>query len=226
MFIAVRRGDERLSQPTAGSRRGSADRNGRGCRVRQRLGPSVLGNLRPGSQTTDQVSVHSVAVSTRHVPPPWSVDGPRKGRSKTPEDEPVVRPRDRGTPRNMAASSGVPTETTTHRRWIPAPRSSKRRSVPGRDAAPSNRAAETAPAPRGHVHGWPGFTGREPCRTTRTRLRSAALEECLGPSPDHHVGHPCFRRPCEAAFRSGLSTLSSGPPPVSTGASASQQESS
>jgi hypothetical protein len=35
----------------------------------------------------------------------------------------------------------------------------------------------------------------------------------------------CFRRPCEADFRSSLSTLSSGPPPVSTGASASQQES-
>ena len=54
-------------------------------------------------------------------------------------------------------------------------------AVAGRDAAPSNRTAETAPAPRGHVHGGPGL-----------HPRRAVSDD---PASRHRTGAPESTRP-------------------------------
>ena len=61
------------------------------------------------------------------------------------------------------------------------------RPVPGRDAAPSNRAAETAQAPRGHALGGLGLTRAGPCRTT---LQRAPDRRAPGRAPRSVTGPP------------------------------------
>jgi hypothetical protein len=86
-------------------------------------------------------------------------------------------------------------------------------SVPGRDAAPSNRSAEAARAPRGHDHGdptspVPGRVGR-PCSGHRVSVPLRAPRPVPGPPVRSPTAPPSLR----VDRRSSLSAL----PPATSG---------